>query len=473
MSQVAPFARELPKSLESEQAVLGALLINNDVWSRIGGFLEPRHFSEDLHQRIYETASALICDGKIASPVTLKTYLGDEELRGLTVGKYLARLAAEATGVVIAVDYARNIVDLHCRRSMITAGMTMIDAAYDLPVGVKPAEIATGAINSIQAIIEGGGELNTRRNAGKSAADLLAHVAKIRAGEIERTGVSTGIPEIDRDTGGFMPGNLLVLGARPGMGKTIFACSEAVNVARSGNGAILFSLEVPEDQVNARILSSMTYSSRVPIQFGRILRGEIDDDEQWRLEVAQKALLDMPLVLDVAPRLSVTEISLRVKSEKKRMAKKGMRLGVVFIDYLKFVKASDRYKGQRVYEVGEISAGLKELAKSEDVCVVLLAQLNRALEHREDKRPGLSDLRESGDLEADADVVAFMHRESYYIQASAEFRAGDMGAATRFAELQHLANIIVAKNRAGPVRSHEIWCDVSCSTLGTPAHRGA
>jgi replicative DNA helicase len=448
------------------------LLINNAVLERIS-FLEARHFSEELHRRIYETASALIRDNKVASPVTLKTYLGDEDLGGMTVGAYLGRLVAEAPGILIAVDYARNVFDLYCLRSMILAGRKLIDDAHDLPAGVRPLEIATTAISSIQAVVEGVGENNTRRDAGKSAAALLMQVAKIRAGEIERAGVSTGIPEIDRDTGGFMPGTLEILGARPGMGKTVFACQAALTAARSGTGAILFSLEVPEDQINARILSALTYTSRFPIQFGRILRGDIDDIEQRRLEDAQKALLDMPLVLDVAPRLSVTEISLRVKAEKKRMAKKGVRLGVVFIDYLKFVKASDRYRGQRVYEVGEISAGLKELAKSEDVCVVLLAQLNRALENREDKRPGLSDLRESGDLEADADVVAFIHRESYFIQTSAEFKAGDQAASSRFAEMQHVADIIVAKNRAGPVRSHEVWCDVSCSTLGAPAHRRA
>lgn len=412
--------RELPKSIETEQAVLGALLINNAILERIGEFLESRHFSEDIHQRIYETASALIRAGKVASPVALKAYLGDEDLGGLTVGAYLGRLVAEAPGVLIAVDYARNIVDLYSLRTIISVGRKMIDDAHELPVGVKPSEIATTFIGSIQAIVEGVGENNTRRDAGKSAADLLNQIAKIRSGEIERAGVSTGFPEIDRDTGGFMPGNLWVVGARPGMGKTVLSCHGALNAARAGYGATLFSLEVPEEQVNARLLSEMTYTSRFPIQFGRILRGDIDDLEQRRLEGAQKALLDMPLVLDVAPRLSVTEISLRVKAEKRRMAKQGVRLGVVFIDYLKFVKASDRYKGQRVYEVGEISAGLKELAKSEDVCVVLLAQLNRALENREDKRPGLSDLRESGDLEADADVVAFLHRESYFIQASAD-----------------------------------------------------
>lgn len=470
---LTPPVRDLPKNIEIEQNVLGALFVNNAVFARVGGFLEARHFSEDLHQRIYEVASSLIQDGKTVSPISIKTFLPDIDLGGVSVAKYLIRLYSEAPAIIVAEEYARMIVDLHCRRALIEAGSAMVDRAYDLPVGTRPSEIAVGAIGAIQAITEGAQEKNSRRDAGASALGLMDHVRRVRSGEIARSGVTTGIPEIDRDTGGFMPGTLWVVGARPGMGKTVLSCSGALTAAKAGSGAILFSLEVPEDQVNARILSDMTYSGRQPIPFGRILRADIDDQEEWRLDEAQQRLAALPLVFDVAPRLSVTEIALRVKSEKERMAKKGVSLGVVFIDYLKFVKASDRYRGQRVYEVGEISAGLKELAKSEGVCVVLLAQLNRALENRDDKRPMLSDLRESGDLEADADVVAFIHREAYYIQASPEFKAGQGDAISRFMEFENVAEIAIAKNRAGAVRSHEIWCDVSCSKLSAKGGRYA
>jgi replicative DNA helicase len=465
--------RDLPKNIEIEQNVLGALFENNAVFARVGGFLEARHFSEELHQRIYEVASSLIKDGKTVTVASVKTFLPDIDLGGVSVWKYLVHLYTNAPGVLIAEDYARMIVDLHCRRSLIEAGTAMVDRAYDLPVGTRPGEIAIGAIGAIQAITEGAQEKNSRRDAGASALGLMDHVKRARAGEIARSGVTTGIPEIDRDTGGFMPGTLWVVGARPGMGKTVLSCSGALTAAKSGAGAILFSLEVPEDQVNARVLSALAYSGRQPIQFGRILRADIDDQEEWRLDEAQQRLAALPLVFDVAPRLSITEIALRVKSEKERMAKKGVGLGVVFLDYLKFIKASDRYRGQRVYEVGEISAGLKELAKSEGVCVVLLAQLNRALENRDDKRPMLSDLRESGDLEADADVVAFIHREAYYLQASPEFKAGQGDVLSRFAELENVAEIAIAKNRAGAVRSHEIWCDVSCSKLAPKVVRYA
>ncbi len=471
LSVIETPARALPVNIDAEQGFLGALLVNNSIHAHVSNFLAPHHFSEPVHARIYEVACCLIAEGKTVTPITLRDFFGGEDFGGMTIWQYIVRLREEAHGVLIAIDYAKIIVEAACRRAIIDAGQDMIGQAYALPTGGRASEIAIGAIGALQAISESTGDKNTRRDAGASAGALLDHIARVKGGEVAKAGVPFGVPDIDRDTGGFMPGTLWVVGARPGMGKTILSCSEAVHVALSGVGALLFSLEVPEDQVSARILSDMTFSARSPIQFGRILREDVNDLEERRLIDAKRDLDLLPLVIDVAPRLSVTEISLRVRAEKERMVKRGFHLGVVFIDYLKFVKASDRYRGQRVYEVGEISASLKELAKSEGVCVVLLAQLNRALENRDDKRPYLSDLRESGDLEADADVVAFIHREAYYIQASSEFKLGHGDAVSRFAELENVAEIIIAKNRAGAVRGHEIWCDVSCSKIGAKVWR--
>ena len=471
LSLVNTPARALPVNIEAEQGFLGALLVNNSVYGRVSSFLEARHFSEPMHQRIYEVATCLLNEGKAVTPAALRGFFGDDDFGGMTVWQYVVHLHAQASGVLIAIDYAKIIVDMACRRAIIDAGQDMIDQAYAMTPVARAGAIAVGAVGALQAISEGSGDKNTRRDAGASAGALLEHIARVKAGEVAKAGVPFGVPDIDRDTGGFMPGTLWVVGARPGMGKTILSCCEALKVSMSGVGALLFSLEVPEDQVSARILSDMTFSGSRKIEFGRILREDVNDLEERRLIEAKRDLDLLPLVIDVAPRLSVTEISLRVRAEKERMAKRGFSLGVVFIDYLKFVKASDRYRGQRVYEVGEISASLKELAKSEGVCVVLLAQLNRALENREDKRPGLSDLRESGDLEADADVVAFIHRESYYIQASPEFKLGHGDAVSRFAEMENVAEIIIAKNRAGAVRGHEIWCDVSCSKIGAKVWR--
>ena len=291
--------------------------------------------------------------------------------------------------------------------------------------------------------------------------------------------VTTGFRDLDTATGGYEAGALWIVAARPGVGKTIFQVTSSLKVAKAGArslretgegfGALAYSLEVPERQVCARYLSDICYIPRAPIEYGRIARGEFSDEEAARLAAAQKTLSRLPLTLDASSKLTLAEIGAGVRAEKAAMARAGSRLAVAFVDYLKFIRASDRYKGQRHYEVGEISAGLKQLAKDEGLCVVLLAQLNRALEAREDKRPGLADLRESGDLEADADVVVFLHREAHRILKSPEFRAGSAEAHARYAAVEREAELIVGKNRAGPERTVKLWCLPSCSTMADAA----
>jgi replicative DNA helicase len=254
------------------------------------------------------------------------------------------------------------------------------------------------------------------------------------------------------------------------MGKTILATGFARKVAsRLSVGSQIFSLEVTEDQIVARILADLAYSPRHPVTFGEIMLGALDDAGLNAIEEARDRLAAMPLALDVAPSLSVAEIAARVRSEKARMARRGIRLGVVFIDYMKFVRATDRYRGNRVYEVGEITKELKALAKAEGLCVVLLAQVNRAIESRDrkDRSPGLADLRESGDLEADADVVLFIDRESVRIKQSQEYKAGDPEALSHFLELEHQADLIVAKTRVGSERTVSVWFHAGASTFSS------
>lgn len=197
------------------------------------------------------------------------------------------------------------------------------------------------------------------------------------------------------------------------------------------------------------------------------MRGQLDDTDLWAVCDAQKRLETMPIVIDYSSRLSPSDIKARIHAEKNRMASSKKQLRVVFIDYLKFVQASDRYRGNRVYEVGEISAALKATAKDEEICVVLLAQLNRALEARDDKRPVLSDLRESGDLEADADVVAFIHREAYYLERSIKAKTGDIDTQAKLDACRNRAELILGKNRAGPCKTIDLFCSVACSTMST------
>lgn len=467
-------ARPLPASPEAEQAVIGAVLLNNEVFHAIGPRLEVEHFSEEIHRRIWEVTSTMIRDGRIASPVTLKTFLGDAEVaEGVPMPRYLARLAAEACAPVNAPDYARLIVDLHGRRQLIAVADEMREQAYDPPAAMGVESIVDGTESALsQMRTQLAGSRGTRVSAGDAAADLLGLVDRIRAGDAPGTGVTTGIPDLDRDTGGMQPGTLWIIAGRVAMGKTIKGITLARAAAKSGAGTLLFPFEIRPRQAAARLLADLSYFPRKPLGYGQILKGEVDDEDRWRIDDAWRRLKTMPLVIDDASRATVASIASRVRSERDRMARDGIKLGVVILDYLKFIRATDRYAGQRYLEVGEISVGLKQIAIDFDVCVVLLAQVNRTMEQQQDKRPTLSSLRESGDLEADADVVAFVYRDAYYIEQSPEFRRNNDDALLAAIQAKDQLELIVAKNRTGPTRTHHLWCDVACSTIAAHARGG-
>lgn len=465
-----------PVNVEAEQAVLGAILINNDALGAVAAILDESHFCEDAHRRIFAAAAAMVAAGQVASPVTLKSFLPDGDLvPGMSVPTYLVRLASAAPSIAAAPAYARTVRDLAARRGLIAAAGDLAERSRLAGVADDPAALAADALSALQEIAGQPRGVDTRREAGASAAALLKRARAIQTGEVKDRGVSTGLKDLDRMTGGFQPGTLWIVAGRPGMGKTLLATGFALKVARRGArdaadrfegvGAMLFSLEVPEHQITARLLADMAYSPRRPIPFGALMRGQVDDEDMWALEDAQARLAALPLTIDVAPGLSVLEIAARIRAEQRRQAAAGFRLGVVFVDYLKFIKASDRYRGLRVYEVGEISGALKQLAKELDLCVVLLAQLSRAVEGRDrkDRRPQLSDLRDSGDLEADADVVAFVYREAYYIKNSPEYRNNNAEALAAFAEAANAGEIIVEKTRAGETGKTEIFVDMAAS----------
>lgn len=456
----------LPSNSEAEQAFLGALLVQNDVYVHIAGFLIADHFYAEINRRIFEIASKMIGEGRLASPITIRPFLGEHDMGvGMTIPGYLARLAAEAVAPIAARDYALCIRDLAVRRDMLKVARDLEEQAFDAPVDMRPAEIASGALDRLAALAEDP-STTKRVSAGASAARLVARAQEIMSGAEVASGVSTGFSDLDDATGGYRPGALWIVAGRPGMGKSIVGGTSATKVANKGHGVLVFSLELAEEEFAARLLADLSYSARRPIAFSQIMRGALDDEELWTISDAQRRLERMPITVDYSSRLSAAEIKARIHVEGKRLRAQGKGLGVVFIDYLKFVAASDRYKGNRVYEVGEISAAMKAAAKDEGVCIVLLAQLNRALESREDKRPGLSDLRESGDLEADADVVAFIHRDHYYLEKSSKVAVGD-DRIVRLEETRNQADLIIGKNRSGPCRTIPLFCNVGCSTMAT------
>lgn len=475
----------LPTSLEAEQGVLGSMLVNGEVIGVVSSIIRPTHFAEEIHKRIFSVALELAKASKPITIGTLKSYLGDHDLGGLTTSQYLARLASNAAPPILSGDYAREVRDMAIRREIVEIGQRLDLEARGAFPSLTGADIVGPAIEALQKIADIAVAADTRRDAGSCAQALVDRARAIMAGEKQDSGVPTGLKELDLATGGFQPGTLWIIAGRPRMGKSVLGTGFARRVARRGArdleegreavGAQFFSLELPEDQIIARFLSDLAYSPRSPVTFGNIMTGSLTESDFWAVEEAQRKLAALPLALDVAESLTVQDIGARIRSEKARMAKKGIRLSVVFLDYLKFIKASDRYKGNRVYEVGEISGSLKQLAKREGVCIVLLAQVNRQVDGRDrkDRAPGLADLRDSGDLEADTDVVLFIDRESIRIKQSPEYKRGDEEAVAEYATKQHEAELIVAKTRMGAERSFKIWFDAGASAFASEARGGS
>ncbi|MFC6488760.1 replicative DNA helicase [Nitratireductor sp. GCM10026969] len=455
----APLYREAPNNIEAEQALLGAILVNNDAFYRVSDFLKPTHFYEPLHRKIYEVAGELVRMGKMANPVTLKTFLpANEKVGELTVQQYLARLAAEAVTVINAADYGRAIYDLAVRRALITVGEDMVNIAYDAPVDMAPAEQIEDAERRLFELAETGrydGGFESFGDATKTAIDL-ANAAFMRDGHL--SGIATGLRDLDRRMGGLQPSDLVILAGRPGMGKTSLATNIAFNIAnayepaqqadgsfKAANGGVVgfFSLEMSSEQLATRIISEQT-----EIPSSKIRRGEITEADFEKLVGCAQMMQKIPLFIDQTGGISIAQLAARARRLKRQRG-----LDVIVIDYVQLMQGTSARAAQnRVQEITEITTGLKALAKELGVPIIALSQLSRQVESRDDKRPQLSDLRESGSIEQDADVVLFVYREEYYLN-NREPKPGSEEHLKWEAEMNEArgkAEVIIAKQRHGP-----------------------
>jgi replicative DNA helicase len=458
-AEVAPLYRTAPHNIEAEQALLGAILVNNEAFYRVSDFLEPRHFFEPVHQNLYEITGSLIRVGKIANPVTLKTFLpADVDIAGLTVSQYLARLAAEATTVINAEDYGRTIYDLAIRRSLIVIGEEMVNVAFDAPVDFAPRDQIEDAERRLYELAETGkydGGFQRFAAALTTAVDMAARAYQ-RDGRL--SGIATGLQDLDRMMGGLQSSDLVILAGRPGMGKTSLATNVAYNIARAWQGEVrpdgeretvnggivgFFSLEMSAEQLATRIISEQT-----EIPSYRIRRGEIDPSDFDRIASVAREMESIPLYIDETGGLAIAQLAARARRLKRQ---KGLDLLV--IDYVQLLQGSARRANEnRVQEVTEITTGLKALAKELNVPILALSQLSRQVENRDDKRPQLADLRESGSIEQDADVVLFVFREEYYLK-NKEPRAGTdehFKWQTDMEAVHGKAELIIGKQRHGP-----------------------
>lgn len=436
-------------SIEAEQAVLGSILMDNSSFGALSSIIEPWHFSESIHQHIYLECVRLISAGQRADIFTLRECLPDSIRVGpLTITQYLARLAANSVGSISARDYARLVRDLAIARGIIAVADDLIDSkeqAINIDVAL---ERAFAQIDALRVPIN---DQSSRGTIGK----LIEGFGRETADGV----VSCGFSDLDADfAGGYRAGRLYVVAGRPGMGKTAFALSSARRVARAGGGVSIYSLEIDRSEIIARLVADESARGSIPIPYRDVLSALRRDDTARASQIRSilhDRLSKLPIHIDDAGGLSITDIEARARLDRDRFARDGQALNIVMIDYLGLIRVSDRYRGNKVSELGEIALSAKTMAKRLGVAVVLLAQLNRAVEGREDKRPTMADLRASGEIEEHADVVALLYRPAYYL-------SGDPIAAH---DERHKMEILIGKNRLGPTRSHTLWCDVALNAV--------
>jgi replicative DNA helicase len=453
----------LPHNIEAEQQLLGAILTNNDIFDRVSSLVKAEHYFDPVHQRIFEVAAARIQKNALASPVTLKAFLEDDQgLKELGGPAYLVRLAGAAISAYAARDYAQMIYDLAVRRELIQLGRDIAAMAAKVEVASEPKDQIIEAEQRLYKLGEQGVAERGFQSFLKAVTDAVnvANAAYQRDGGL--AGISTGLIDMDKKLGGLHPSDLLILAGRPSMGKTSLATNIAFNIAKAhkrgrlpdgGEGSVeggvvgFFSLEMSAEQLAARILSE---AAEVPSE--QIRRGDMTEQEFRRFVEAAKALEACPLYIDDTPALPISQVAARARRLKRTHG-----LDVLIIDYLQLLKGTS--KDNRVQEVSEITQGLKAIAKELNIPVIALSQLSRAVESREDKRPQLSDLRESGSIEQDADVVMFVYRDEYYKERE---KPGDhelekMAQWQAIMESVHgKAEVIIGKQRHGPIGTVEL-----------------
>ncbi|MGE0109875.1 MAG: replicative DNA helicase [Bdellovibrionales bacterium] len=454
-------SRTMPHNIEAEQALIGAILVNNNVFEKVADTVKPEHFYDPVHQRIYEAIATLVGRGQIADPKTLRgLFENDPALESVGGAQYLGDLAASVITVINAHDYGQLIHDLHLRRQLITLGEDIVNEAYQQDLD-RPANKQIEEAEHFLFELAQTGELNRGFiKLDKSMAESLRMADEAFKRDSHITGVTTGLRDLDRKLGGFQRSDLIILAGRPSMGKTALATNMAINAAkafsesngREGSAVAFFSLEMSSEQLSTRLLGD--YSS-VPAD--KIRRGEIKQEDFSKFIEASNFLSRAPLYIDDTPGISVA--SLRTRS--RRLKRLVPNLGLIVIDYLQLLHGSARNAESRVQEVSEITRGLKGLAKELDLPVIALSQLSRAVEAREDKHPQLADLRESGSIEQDADVVMFVYREEYYHMRSEPSRRADEAEDkfnTRYQrwmergeEVRNVAEVLIAKQRHGPI----------------------
>ena len=454
-----------PHNFEAEQALLGAILVRNSCYDHVAAFLQPEHFADAAHGRIFDACAKLIEAGEAANPIVLKNQFdAEEELENCGGTQYLARLVGSSGSLLprSVSGYGHVIHDNWLRRELMGLGKRIEERAatnLDTPAVRQTEEADERLIELLQGQSEA-----TAHPFNQGLDEALARIGKATTGKI--SGLSTGIEDLDSWLGGLHSSELVVIAGRPSMGKSTLAVNMLLNAAKSSTACALFSLEMPEDQVAMVALARET-----KVSVNRQRRGDINQEEKQALEDAAARFQTLPLYIDDSA--GSTLIAIRAQA---RYLKRRHNIGLICVDHLQLMRSEARRGINRAQEIGEMTGGLKALAKDLDVPVLLVSQLNRANEARDDKRPQLSDLRESGAIEQDADVVMFLYRESYYLErkepAIGEYDKhanweADMAAAKNKVE------VVIAKHRQGPCGTARLFYAPDKSEFGNLAKEGA
>ncbi|MBL41162.1 MAG: replicative DNA helicase [Rhodospirillaceae bacterium] len=449
--------RSQPSNIEAEQALLGAILVNNEIASLISNIIESSHFFEPIHSKIFDTINKLIDKGQLANPTTIKSFFeNDETLAEIGANNYLNRLADGAITIINATDYANVIRDLSIKRSLINIGEEMVNSAFEIKPeedSIQQIEVAEQKLYQLAEKGRNEGGFNSFSSALTKAIEN-AEAAKRRDGHL--SGISSGFKDLDKKLGGFQSSDLIILAGRPSMGKTALATNIAYNTASllqkdlidgkelsEGTGVAFFSLEMSAEQLATRILAEVT---NIPSE--RLRKGNVSNDDFDNLVLSSQQLENMPFFIDDTPAINISTLRARARRLKRQE-----NIGLIIIDYLQLIRPAYSSRTEtRVIEISEITQGLKALAKELNVPILALSQLSRQVEQRDDKRPQLSDLRESGAIEQDADLVMFIYREEYYHgrKKPNEMNEQLVEWEKRMEEIQGITEVIIGKYRHGP-----------------------
>ena len=452
---------DISANIDIEQGVLGAILLGaaNVPASHWVERLTPLDFSAELHSRIYAAICSAVERGQVPTPILIGPAFTGELVGNISVGAYMGRLMANAASVTVLSSYVTALREMRSRRELLeVSGQAAAIAANPIANLSDCTGELVDRLDSIRSTLrERKPTMSSMPTATRLALDKLGH---------SRECISTGLASLDHVLGGWHRRELAIIAARPSMGKSAFLFSTLLQAAKRGTSSLIFSLEMPTEAAVNRMLSDMVWNSTTPIPYVKTMRGEICEHDFDRLRAAAAKMDRLPIFIDDQPGLTVSEMVSRAKRLSEKLDAEGKKLDVVAVDHLGKVRASDRYAGNKVHETGEKSNALAEAAKDLDVCMIAACQLNRGVEGRENKRPQLPDLRDTGDIEQDAETVMFLYRPAYYLERTREDGvAKEDERKQSLSECQNTLETIIAKNRNGPCTTVDFFIDIASNAV--------